>query len=278
MTNLIASLLPVLSAGTGIFALLSERFREADWLEIALTGLIGIGVALLFFFQRITTNRCLAWNTIIGTALLIVAQIFQLDFMIYVVCGYFLLLIILYQPEIREMFIKLSGGRSIFFKRKATIDLQRSTIDNVCQAVIELSRSKTGALIVLERRVKLDDIARSGVELDAKTSQYLIRNIFVDKAPLHDGAIIIRNGRVWSAGCILPLTPRTDVDPDLGTRHRAAIGLSEISDSVIIVVSEETGVISVAYQSDLTREYTFQSLHTFLTKTLVSPESQDLSE
>ena len=249
-----------------------------NWLELILTGVIGVALALLFFFQRITTNRCLAWNTLIGTALLIVAQIFDLNFMIYVVCGYFFVLIILYQPEIREMFIRLSGGRSLSFKHKVTIDMQRATIDNVCQAAIELSRSKTGALIVMERRVKLDDIARSGVELDAKTSQYLIRNIFVDKAPLHDGAIIIRNGRVWSAGCILPLTPRTDVDPDLGTRHRAAIGLSEISDSVVIIVSEETGVISVACQSELTRGYTFQSLHSFLNKALGSADTQDLSE
>ena len=265
----------MLSAGTDLFALLGERFRNANWVEIALTGVIGAAIAVVFFMQRITTNRCLAWNTIIGTVLLMLAQVFQVDFMIYVVCGYFLLLIILYQPEIRDMFIKISGGRGAFYKQKATIDLQRATIDNVCQAVIELSRSKTGALIVMERRVKLDDVARSGVELDAKTSQYLIRNIFVDKAPLHDGAIIIRNCRIWSASCILPLTPRTDVDPDLGTRHRAAIGLSEISDAVVIVVSEETGTISVAYQAGLTRDYTFQSLHTFLTQTLVSSDDQD---
>ena len=132
-----------------------------------------------------------------------------------------------------------------------------------------MSRNHTGALIVLERHIKLDDVARSGVELDAKVSSYLLRNIFYDKAPLHDGAVIIRNCRIWSASCILPLTSRTDIDQDLGTRHRAAIGLSEICDAIVLVVSEETGFISVAHRGELVQDYSFQSLHAFLTRNLL---------
>ena len=133
-----------------------------------------------------------------------------------------------------------------------------------------MSRTKTGALIVFERSGHLTEVGQSGIELDAKISSYLVRNIFFNKSPLHDGAALVRNGKLFAAGCLLPLTRRDDIDPDLGTRHRAAIGLSEVSDAFVLVVSEETGKISVAENGKITRDITSQSLKSMLTERFVT--------
>ena len=113
-------------------------------------------------------------------------------------------------------------------------------------------------------------ISQSGIELDAKISSYLIRNVFFNKSPLHDGAVLVREGRLFSAGCLLPLTRRSDIDQDLGTRHRAAIGISEISDAFVLVVSEETGKISVVENGSITRDITAQTLKVMLTERFVT--------
>ncbi len=275
--NILAQLPPLLARTfvSSFFSAFSERIASVNWFEVALIVLIGAAISTVFFLQRSFTYRCLALNTCICAAMLVVSVIFQIRFLMYFSLAVLLLFVILYQQELRELVLKISGARAFSAKRAgATLDMQREAIDAVCQAAVEMSRNKTGALIVMERHIKLDDVARSGIEVDAKTSPYLLRNVFFDKAPLHDGAVIIRNCRIWSAGCILPLTSRTDVDPDLGTRHRAAIGLSEICDAVVVVVSEETGTISVAYQSVLTRDYTFRTLHTTLTKNLLHEDEE----
>ena len=119
------------------------------------------------------------------------------------------------------------------------------------------SRDKIGALIVIERTTKLGEYINSGVVVDAEMSTHILKNIFFNKAPLHDGAVIVRNNRVYAAGCFLPLSTHEDINLELGTRHRAAIGLSELSDAVVIVVSEETGNISVALGGDLKRNYNY---------------------
>jgi diadenylate cyclase len=273
------TLLPTLLARTALSTLFPVRVSFADWIEIALICILGAVIATIFFVQHSHTYRCLAWNVCLCTVVLALAVLFEVRFLVYFVCGCLMLVVILYQQELRELILKVAGSRAFAPKRTvATLDMQQVAIDAVCQAAVELARSKTGALIVLEHHIKLDDIARSGIELDAKISQYLIRNVFYDKAPLHDGAVLIRNCRLWSAGCILPLTSRTDVDPDLGTRHRAAIGLSEICDAVIIVVSEETGVISVAHQSNLTRNYSFQTLHAYLAQHLLHTSEEHFED
>ena len=135
-----------------------------------------------------------------------------------------------------------------------------------------MSAEHTGALIVIERTTQLDDITHTGIEINADVSDYLIRNLFYDKAPLHDGAIVIEANRITAAACILPLPKHTYVHNDLGTRHRAAVGLSEVSDAIIIIVSEETGTISVAKESELKRDFTEDSLRKFLVKELVSDQ------
>ena len=176
-----------------------------------------------------------------------------------------IMFIILFHSEIRDVFDKIgSNPKFKLFGSGAASKLNYKIIDNICSAVRELSATKTGALIVIARTTQLDDVTSTGVTINADVNSYLLRNLFYNKAPLHDGALVIDEGRITSAGCILPLTRRKDFDGDLGTRHKAAIGLSEISDAIIIVVSEETGTISVAMDYSLTRDYTPDTLRKFL--------------
>jgi diadenylate cyclase len=177
-------------------------------------------------------------------------------------------LIILFQSDIRDALEKV-GNKSLsgfmnFGDQKKKNQMYSKAIENICTAVGNLALAKTGALIVVERTTRLDEIIQSGITINADVNSFLLRNLFFNKAPLHDVAVVIKEGKIVAAGCLLPLTKRQDVDADLGTRHRAAIGMSEYSDSVIIVVSEETGIISVAYDCELIRNYTPEKLRSFL--------------
>lgn len=187
-------------------------------------------------------------------------------------------ILIVFQPELRSALEKV-GGMPQSGIRNITSDSKDNVRDvlvaAICEAVGDLSRDKVGALIVLERTTKLGDYIHSGSPIDAAVTPHLLRNIFFNKAPLHDGAVIIRGGRISSAGCYLPLTTKEDINKDLGTRHRAAIGLSEVSDAIIIVVSEETGTVSIATDGGLKRNYTTSSLKQELTRLL---SSQNQSE
>jgi len=179
-----------------------------------------------------------------------------------------LVIVILLQPEIREALEKMGNGSinsiATFSDRKKKKELYYNVIENVCDAVRELSAESTGALIVLERTSGLADITQTGIVINADVNSSLLRNLFYNKAPLHDGAVIIGEARIVAAGCFLPLTRRSDVDPDLGTRHRAAIGMSESSDAIVVVVSEETGSISIAHDCALMRNLTIDELRSFL--------------
>ena len=182
-------------------------------------------------------------------------------------------IIVIFQPEIRDALERLGSGTHnglmSFGDRKKKKELYYSVIENVCAAVKEMAAEYTGALIVLERTTRLSDIASTGVAINADVNSLLIRNLFFNKAPLHDGALVIMDARISAAGCFLPLTRRSDVDPDLGTRHRAALGMSETSDAITIVVSEETGKISVAYDCALMRDLSVEELRTFLTENII---------
>ena len=175
-----------------------------------------------------------------------------------------LALLIVFQPELRSVLERV--GRKSFslntlFSGSAAKQEEEKLqqIDSICNAVANLSATKTGALIVLERETKLGELAATGICLDADISAELIQNIFFPNAYMHDGAMLIKNGRIHCAGCFLPLSSR-EVSSDLGTRHRAAIGVSEISDATVLVVSEETGIISVAENGTLTRRLTPDAL------------------
>lgn len=181
-------------------------------------------------------------------------------------------LLVVFQPELRRALDRMGRSWSSVDLFSSDSDQKRvmikCAIDQICQAVSMMSASKIGAIIVMERETKLGDVVRTGTVVDAAVTSDLIRNIFYPKSPLHDGAMIIRDGRVHAAGCFLPLSQQEGISKELGTRHRAALGMSESSDALIIVVSEETGRISTACGGMLTRNLTPKSLDTILNKAL----------
>lgn len=187
--------------------------------------------------------------------------------------------IVIFQPELRNLLERMGRfkvGRIIDFASDTTEDDLHRVIDSIAQAAANMSATKTGALIVMERATRLGEYISTGTMLDANVSSGLLENIFVPNTPLHDGAVIIRNNKIVTAGCLLPLTSNNNLSRDLGTRHRAAIGLSEVTDAVIIVVSEETGKISIALNGSLTRNLSRESLAKALKK--IMSQKQETNE
>ncbi|MBN2396460.1 MAG: diadenylate cyclase CdaA [Candidatus Atribacteria bacterium] len=183
---------------------------------------------------------------------------------------------IIFQPELRRLLLKMGKGGFFmnlpFFQQEEENKKWEELINGIVMVTPMLSAERIGALIVLEREVKLQDILETGITLNSDFSSELLYSIFIPNSPLHDGAVIIRGNRIMSANCILPLTKRNDIKKYLGTRHRAAIGLSENSDALIVVVSEERGTISVAIDGRLTRPLKPQLLKKFL-QNLYRPKS-----
>ncbi|MCR4943552.1 MAG: diadenylate cyclase CdaA [Clostridium sp.] len=182
--------------------------------------------------------------------------------------------VIIFQPEIRRALEHL--GRSAFedIHNMPSGKDRVEIVDEIVTAVENLAETKTGALIVIEQATGLGEILGSGTIIDAKVSSALLENIFVVNTPLHDGATIIRKDRIHASGCVLPLTNNNTINKKLGTRHRAALGLSENSDALIIVVSEETGVISLAVNGKLTRNYDKEKLKSILLKIMANREAK----
>lgn len=183
-------------------------------------------------------------------------------------------LIILFQPELRRFLEQMGSGRikELFVVEDYSTDLE-DAVRQTAEAYASLSRDKVGALMVFERRTVLDDILKTGTMLDAAVSAELLKNLFWNKAPLHDGAVIVRNGRIVGAGCMLPLSGNVNLSRDLGMRHRAGIGASENSDAVVAIVSEETGAISVAINGGLKRPLTPDELERLLREELMPVNS-----
>ena len=179
-------------------------------------------------------------------------------------------LLILFQPELRRLLERMGSGFASGRSSSGTV--MDSAISQTVQACCDMSDSKTGALIIFESGVALNSIISTGTVINADTTAELLKNMFFNKAPLHDGAVIIRDGRIAAAGCVLPLTQRTNLSKDLGMRHRAGIGLSEESDAVIIVVSEETGAISAAMDGMLKRHLSGEALDKLLRSELIREE------
>ncbi|MBR5246621.1 MAG: diadenylate cyclase CdaA [Clostridia bacterium] len=193
-----------------------------------------------------------------------------------------IILVIIFSPEIRHALE--SVGRSsvsninlLNFKKRDEQEQEefiKSSINAVCKACGEMSDKNIGALIVFEKETKLGEIAKTGTNIDAVVTTEMISNIFFPKAPMHDGAVIIKDGRVSCAGCILPLTSR-GISSDLGTRHRAAIGMSESSDAIVVIVSEETGAISFAKRGVLKRNVSVGDLREVLSKEFIKPVNKE---
>ena len=183
---------------------------------------------------------------------------------------------VIFQPELRRILEKV--GRTNFRGGKL-LDGEESAvsncIDNVSRAAGTMQEKKIGALIVFERKTQLGEIINTVTVIDAEPSVSMVNNIFFPKSPLHDGAMIVRDGRLYAAGCILPLTQREDISMQLGTRHRAAIGMTENSDAVVLVVSEETGIISIVSNGQITRNYNSASACAELKRMLVEDEQTE---
>lgn len=254
-----------------------EHFTIADAVDIILLTIL---FALVIKFAVNKKAGALIVGIFVCLTVYALASFFDLTGIRYILSGIFqigaLALVIIFQPEIRELLEKLGSGSlngiRNFGDSTHGNKMKYKNIDSICKAVHILSMQKTGALIAIAKNTSLDDIIHTGTLINADISDTLIRNLFYDKSPLHDGAVIVDNGRIVSAACILPLTKRTVFDFDLGTRHRAAIGLSETSDAIVIVVSEETGIISVAKDSVLTREFTNESLRQLLISELIKED------
>lgn len=224
--------------------------------------------------------------------LYLIADVFQMR-VIYNVMGYVLqygavVLLVLFQPELRKMLeqvgrtkisrtiagFQFGGGDKNEAHREKTLE----TINAICDGCATLSREKIGALMVIERNTRLGEIIDTGTIIDASPSPELIENIFFHNSPLHDGAMVIRDNRLYAAGCFLPLSENYSISRNLGTRHRAALGMSENSDAVVVVVSEETGAISVAMSSKLNLRLSVAELYSILKELFVEPEQQGGSD
>ncbi|MBQ2319534.1 MAG: diadenylate cyclase CdaA [Clostridia bacterium] len=187
-------------------------------------------------------------------------------------------LAVIFQPEIRSALELVSRTNiSLLGKKAKSADFTaiESSIEAVSRACQSFQSTRTGAIIVFEHKTRLGDIIKTGTVIDADTTTELLGNIFYPKTPLHDGAAIIRDGRLYAAGCILPLTQNNNLKKELGTRHRAAIGMSENSDAVVVVVSEETGIISVAMNGKLQRDFNVVTLRELLSRELLSDFADD---
>lgn len=226
-----------------------------------------------------------AWTLLKGLVVLVVfmgfATILQLNTLLWIFKNVInigiLAVIILFQPELRRGLEELGRKNlisDVLIRDDKNVKFERvneHTIQELVSAAVDMSKNKTGALIVIEQNVALGDYESTGINIDAQISKQLIVNIFEHNTPLHDGAVIIRNNRVVAATCYLPLTNQHDLNKDLGTRHRAAVGISEVSDSLTIIVSEETGAISVAKGGSISRNLDAEGLRKQLNALRVKP-------
>ena len=260
-----------------------KTFTFSDAVDIVLVSII---IYRLFKLLRQTrAGQLVKGLAILGIAFAL-SVVFNLTMINVILTTVFefaiIILVIVFQPELRRALEHL--GRSNFknvnffsgmAKSDEIIAKKVKAISDVADAAVIFSHSKTGALIVFERDTMLSDISSTGTKLNSDTSVALFGNLFFNKAPLHDGACIIRDGCILSAGCILPLTDNNRLNSALGTRHRAAIGMSEESDAVVVVVSEETGIISLAVEGKLIRELNRKTLSDKLTEYLIPSDNEN---
>ena len=248
--------------------------RLMDVVDILLVACIIY--AIIIMIQTTGASR-IAKSVLIILALTLVTQILNMYLMNYLLDKILeiglIVLVVVFQPEIRRMLEKLGAKslREILSTKEEQREIDR-VIAQTVSACETMSKERTGVLIVFERSTSLIDWQKSGTVIDARVSSELLRNIFFTKAALHDGAVIIRNERIAAAGCVLPLTQNRNISSDLGTRHRAGIGMSEASDAVVVIVSEETGTISVAIGGMLKRHLAPKTLEKLLENELAPQE------
>ncbi len=256
------------------FAALVPTIRIMDIVDILVVAFVIYKIILML---QTTSSARIAKSIVIIlllTALTSVLHMYLMNYLLDKILEIGLLaLVIMFQPELRRVLEKL-GSKS--FREILSTKQEQRNIDYVISETVKaceiMSRERTGVLIVFERTSSLEDYQKTGIVIDARVSSELLRNIFFTKASLHDGAVIIRNERIAAAGCVLPLTENRNISSDLGTRHRAGIGMSEVSDAVVVIVSEETGTISVAISGMLKRHLAPQTLEKLLLNELAPKE------
>ncbi len=260
-----------LAASAGRYLL---SIHAAGYLDIAIMAYILYRILLLV---RSTKAASLIKGLMVFLAAVLLSSVFSLRGINFILSRMVdwgvLALIILFQPEIRRILEQMGSRRFMaFFSPAAAADVMEQAISQTVLACVEMSKTHTGALIAFEREILLDEPLRTGTVLDAAVSSELVKNLFFVKAPLHDGAVLIRRGRILGAGCVLPLSRNANLSRDLGTRHRAGLGLSETTDAVVVIVSEETGTISVAAGGMLKRHLKAETLENLLRNELLPPE------
>ena len=251
------------------------RLQLSDILDIAIISLVIYKI--LWMLRKTSSGRVLR-----GVLLLLLAVFLSSSSVLGLTTTSFLLnrvlewgvvvLVVLFQPEIRRFLERMGSSRLglVFASSRETGAELETAILQTTEAYADLSRDKVGALMVFERQNLLDDVIKTGTALDCAVSSQLLKNIFWNKAPLHDGAVIVRGGRIVGAGCMLPLSSNVNLSRDLGMRHRAGIGMSEHSDAVVVIVSEETGSISAAVGGMLKRHLAPETLERLLRNELLS--------
>ena len=233
-------------------------------------------------FLRETRAGQLAKGIVVLIAAYLVAKWFDLAVLRWVLTVIFnsaiVAFVVVFQPELRRMLEKIGqidvGSNQVLDSEE---ERTKAALDSICKAAGNMKESKTGALIVFERKTQLGDIINTGTVIDAKPSVSMVCNVFYPKSPLHDGAVVVRDGRLYAAGCILPLTQNNNISSRLGTRHRAAIGMTENSDAVVLVVSEETGNISIACNGKITRNYNAATAYAELNDKLILSDEKEKS-
>ncbi len=243
--------------------------------------IVAVAVYAVISFVRRNNSMRLAQGILLLLAALILSTALNLTLTSFILRQVFeigvLAVIVLFQPEIRRALERVGSYRlfSIFGRGIMGGQVMDKAIMQTVYACEDMSKSRTGALIVFERTNRLNEAMASGTQVDAVVSSELLKNIFYDKSPLHDGAVIIQDGRLAAAGCMLPLSENANLSRDLGMRHRAGIGMSERSDAVVVIVSEETGGISVAEDGLLKRHLSADTFETLLRRELLPAEESD---
>lgn len=257
-----------------------SAFRLTSALEIII-------IAFLIYNVLVWIQNTRAWTLFKGIVVIIlfaiIAYVLQLNTILWIFEKTFNVLVIcvfvLFQPELRRALEQLGRKNfvSTLFGTNASEAAQKKisehSINEVIKAAFSMSRTKTGALIVLERQVMLNEYERTGIALDSVVSSQLLMNIFEHNTPLHDGAVFVRDNRIIAATCYLPLSENMELSKELGTRHRAAVGISEVSDSLTVVVSEESGAVSLATEGKLHRNLTDEALKKLIYQAFSEKES-----
>ncbi len=250
--------------------LASIRWDSIEWSDIAEIIILAVLIYHILLWIKTTRAWALVKGFVVIFAFLLLAVFAEMDTILWLAGNIFdigiIALVIVFQPELRKALEQL--GQKNIIADILTLDNSKveketfsdRTVDAIVKACVEMSKVKTGALIVIENNVPLGEYERTGIILDAQLSSQLLLNIFEHNTPLHDGAIIVRGNRVVSATCYLPLSDNMTLSKELGTRHRAAVGISEVSDAMTVVVSEETGAISITQYSEIKRHVTAEML------------------